>query len=130
MSQPVLYVDTSAFLKLLVREKESGPLREALTDASLWSSTLLDVEAHRSARRLGVAADDVATALDKVALLAPTASTFASARDIGPTTLRTLDALHLATALELGSELEAVVTYDDRLAAGCASVSLAVLSPN
>jgi predicted nucleic acid-binding protein len=130
MSRPILYVDTSAFLKLLVREKHSATLREALTGASLWSSTLLDVEAHRSARRLGVAADDVASALDKVALLAPTASTFASARDIGPTTLRTLDALHLATALELGDELEAVVTYDDRLADGCRTVDLAVLSPN
>jgi predicted nucleic acid-binding protein len=126
---PMLYLDTSAFLKLLVTEKGSKALRATVADADLWSSTLLDVEAHRAARMLGVAPEAVADALEAVALLAPSETTFASAREVGPDTVRTLDALHLAAAIELGEELDAVVTYDARLADGCEAVGLSVLAP-
>lgn len=52
-----------------------------------------------------------------------------AASTIGPRTLRTLDAIHLATALALGSELDAFVTYDDRLAAAASAVGLPVVRP-
>jgi predicted nucleic acid-binding protein len=129
VSGPVYYLDTSAFLKLVVVEKESKALRAALAGAGLWSSTLLDVESHRAARRLAVEPTAVVAALEAVALVSPSDTTFASARDLGPDSLRTLDALHLATAVELGRDLHAVVTYDARLALGCTAVGLAVLQP-
>jgi predicted nucleic acid-binding protein len=129
VSRPVYYLDTSAFLKLLVAEQHSAALRRELADAELWSSSLLDVEAHRAARRLGLPATAVAAALDVVSVFLPTETTYAAARSVGPDELRTLDALHLACALELGDDLGAVVTYDERLAAGCTGAGVAVLSP-
>lgn len=129
MTTPVLYVDTSAFLKLLVAEQHSTALRRALAGGELWSSILLDVESHRAARRLGVDRAMVASALDAVALVMPSETTYATARTVGTDALRTLDALHLATALELGDDLDAVVTYDTRLSAGCDAAGVAVLTP-
>lgn len=129
MSAPtLLYLDTPAFLKLLVAEEHSDALRSMLGSARRWSSTLLDVEAHRAALRLGVPRASVEAALETVALVMPSEATFASARDIGPKRLRTLDASHLATAAEMGDDLGAVVTYDNRLAA-CEDIGLAVRRP-
>ncbi len=95
----------------------------------MWSSGLLDVEAHRAARRLGVETETIVAFLDAVTLVAPAATTLAAARHVGPDTLRSLDAVHLAAALELGDDLDAVVTYDRRLAAGCETEGCAVLAP-
>lgn len=44
--------------------------------------------------------------------------------------LRTLDAIHLATALRLGSDLDAVVTYDNRLAEAARTLGLPVAAPS
>lgn len=125
----MLYLDTSAFLKLIVDEEHSPDLRRALSGLTPWSSLLLDVEAHRAGRRLGLDARDVAEALHAVSLIWPSESTFATARTIAPDTLRTLDALHLAAALELGADLEAVVAYDRRLAQGCDEAGIDVVAP-
>ena len=125
----MLYLDTSAFLKLFVLEEHSVPLRSALRGRAAWSSVLLDVETHRAAIRLGLAPEAVETALRTVSLVMPDAATFALARALPPPALRTLDALHLATALELGEDLDAVVTYDARVAAGSAEAGLPVDSP-
>lgn len=123
------YLDTSAFLKLIVAEEESEELRATVESAELWSSTLLDVEAHRAARRLGVDRDAVVQALEAVTLVMPAETTFATARRVGPDALRALDALHLAAALELGADLETVITYDRRLAAGCEVLDVPVQTP-
>ena len=125
----MLYLDTSAFLKLLVEEEHSTELRDALEGATLWSSSLLDVEAHRAAQRLGISANVVADHLDAVTLVELAPQTLVRARDVGLESLRTLDALHLAAALELVPDLEAVVTYDRRLAAGCEAEGCAVRAP-
>lgn len=123
------YLDTSAFLKLIVSEDHSVALRAALEGLDLWSSTLLDVEAHRAARRLGIEREAVVEALEAITLVIPGDTTFATARRVGPDTLRTLEALHLAAALELGADLEAVVTYDHRMAAGCEALEVPVHAP-
>lgn len=125
----MLYLDTSAFLKLIVREEFSRETRQRLQSATAWSSTLLDVEAHRAALRLGLAGDVVAEALRHVTLVTIEDSTIQSARTVGTDALRSLDAIHLATAVEMGDDLEAVVTFDRRLAAAAAEVGMSILSP-
>ena len=64
-----------------------------------------------------------------MALLTPSATTFTTARLIGSENLRSLDALHLATALELGGDLEGIVTYDRRVAADAAALGMDVEAP-
>jgi uncharacterized protein len=125
----VLYLDTSAFLKLLVSEEFSIDARQALGQFDLWSSTLLDVEGHRAARRLEVATDTVAQHLEAVTLITMADETIVLARTIGNDTLRTLDAIHLATATELGDDLEGIATYDRRLASAAADAAITVVAP-
>lgn len=125
----LFYLDTSAFLKLLVAEEHSAALASFAADVDLWSSTLLGVEAHRSALRAGIDPAAVDALLEVVSLVAPGGTTFLAARRVGPSTLRTLDALHLAAALELGYDLEGLVAYDKRLALGAETAGLTVVSP-
>jgi predicted nucleic acid-binding protein len=126
------YVDTSAFLKLVVEEEHSGALRKwsEADEERLFSSDLMRVEALRSARRHSPAA--VAAArdrLDSVALLPVTRAAYDMAAELDPAILRTLDALHLAIALGVGDELEGIVTYDDRLAAAATLHGVTVAKP-
>ena len=123
------YLDTSAFLKLVVEEEHSRALRRAIGARECWSSTLLAVEAHRAGIRLGLPHDAVESRLAAVTFIVPSETTFDTARTIGPDHLRTLDALHLATATELGSDLDAIVTYDRRLASGAETLGLSVVAP-
>lgn len=125
----VTYLDTSAFLKLLLDEAHSAALRADAETRDLWSSQLLGTEAHRAGRRLGVDPEAVAQALRSVTLITPAVATFAAAPRVGPDELRTVDALHLAAALELGADLDGVLTYDRRLAAGCAAHGVEVQAP-
>ena len=123
------YLDTSAFLKLIVDEGHSKSLRRAITKHELWSSTLLAVDAHRAGARLGLTPDAVDARLAVITLVVPSESTFEVARSIGPANLRTLDALHLAAAIELGNDLEGIITYDKRLAVACESLGINVIAP-
>ena len=125
----VTYLDTSAFLKLLVQEPSSDDVRAAVTNVELWSSTLLAVEAHRAALRLGIPPEEVDHALAAVTLVVPSETTFMTARSIGTADLRTLDAFHLASALELGDDLGSLLTFDRRLAAAGDLAHLAILAP-
>lgn len=126
----VWYLDTSAFLKLVVAEAESSALRAWLADhGPTWSSQLLRTESLRAAGRLGIDRQIVDDALDAVSLVLSAASTFLVAGTLEPPTLRSLDALHLATALELGDDLEGLVTYDERMALAAAEASITVVAP-
>lgn len=123
------YVDTSAVLKLLVREAESADLRAWWGTADPWSSELLVTEAHRAGRRLGVDESDVDAVLDEVTLIAPSSATFAIAGGLPPVSARSLDALHVAAALELEHDLAELVTYDTRQAIAADLAGIVVSSP-
>ena len=94
-----------------------------------WSSQLLRSEAMRAARRLGVDTAMVNQALDVVSLVTPAPATFLLAGNLEPPQLRTLDALHLAAALELGDDLDGLVTYDTRMIDGAQAAGIAVVTP-
>jgi predicted nucleic acid-binding protein len=126
------YIDTSALAKLLVAEPESGALRQwiAFADATLVSSDLTRTELLRAVRRRVpermVQAREV---LDSLVLLHVTADEFEAAALLDPAVLRTLDAIHIATALTLGDELESIVAYDERLMHAAESVGIRITSP-
>jgi predicted nucleic acid-binding protein len=129
----LVYLDSSALVKLVVREPESQALIEFLRDRpDRVSSALVLAEVPRALRRarLGTAVRRRAREiLARVALvdIDRRALTFAAAID--PPTVRTLDAIHLATALVLREDLRALVTYDRRLAASAERADLQVQRP-
>lgn len=124
------YLDTSAFLKLVVVEEESAAMRSWFeTGGPCWSSQLLATEALRAGARLGISPEVTQQALDTVSLVLPSATTFRTAGGLGPSRLRALDSLHLATALEIGDDLDGIVTYDTRIAQGARASSINVLTP-
>lgn len=126
------YWDTSAYLKLVVAENHSTALRAWLADvdSEAVACELLRVEAMRAARRhSSEAVRAVRSGLDGLVLLQLTTALCERAAELDPTVLCSLDALHLAAALSLGDDLEAVVTYDDRLAEAAAAYGLRVVSP-
>jgi predicted nucleic acid-binding protein len=126
----VWYLDTSAFLKLLVTEDESEAMRAwFLSHDSVWSCQLLHTEALRAGARLGIGATVIEDALETVSLVLPSVATFYVAGQLSPASLRSLDALHLATAMELGDDLEGIVSYDARLTDAARGASLKVLIP-
>jgi hypothetical protein len=71
----------------------------------------------------------VTQALDVVSLVTPAPSTFLLAASLEPPQMRTLDALHLAAALELGDDLDGLVTYDTTMIDAAQSTGIAVVTP-
>jgi predicted nucleic acid-binding protein len=129
----VAYIDASAFVKLFSMEPESDAIRAALHDEDgplLTASEILSVEAFRAALRLGGEAPaEVPGLLRRIALRPLSSEIRESAQRIGTKSLRALDAIHLATAIWLGDEVNAVFTYDKRLAEASADAGLRVLAP-
>lgn len=126
------YLDTSALVKLVVAEPETSALRAWLADSDrdLVSCDLARTELLRAVRR--AAPDRVTQArsvLDSITLIEVTAQTFEEAGRLDPTMLRTLDAIHLAAALDLGDDLDEIVTYDDRLAEAAKFNAIPVTAP-
>lgn len=126
------YLDTSAFVKLVISEPESHALRaEMATGDALVSSALLLVEGRRAAWRYGtVALVRARAALSTVTLLPVDDATLETAADLEPPELRSLDALHLAAALSLAGDLGRVYCYDTRLAAAATTLGLDVRQPS
>lgn len=132
MNGDVWYLDTSAFVKLIETEPESGALSVWLAEGRRRaSSDLLRTEALRAARRAGAAAVERCRALlGTLPLIRVDATVFDAAGSLGPSDLRSLDAIHLAAALSLGSDLAGVVTYDRQMAMGARVLGVAVASPS
>jgi predicted nucleic acid-binding protein len=118
-------------VKLPLRESELDALLHALAEWEGYiSSTLLGVEAIRACGRYGGRySADARSFLVDVALVPIDDLILAEAASIGPTLLRSLDALHLATALSVREEIGAFVTYDRSLAEAAEARGMAVLSP-
>jgi len=126
------YLDSSAYVKLPLREPELDALLAELVEWEGYvSSALLGAEAIRVCARYGepYAADAQAYLLD-MALLPLDDGVLAGAASVGPATLRSLDALHLATALSVHDDIGIFITYDDRLASAAAASGLRVSSPS
>jgi len=129
----LLYVDSSALLKLVIEERESAALQRFLRDRpGRVVSAIARVEASRALLRAGADREAHARLQDvfrTIAVLRIDDDVLSRAERIAPPTLRSLDAVHVATAMGLGSDLEAVVTYDKRFAAAVAAAALRVESP-
>ncbi len=126
------YLDTSAFVKLVRSEPESHALREELheVETELISSVLLSVEGRRAARRYGKLASVRANAaLTTITLLALDQPIIEIAAELEPSELRSLDALHLATILSLGEDIERVYCYDSRLTSAARTFGVEVAQP-
>jgi len=132
MASKVAYLDSSAFVKLIVAEPESPALVRAL---HRWperaSSAILSTETVRALRRSGNG-QHVAMArrlLKSVHLIRVDESLLDRAADLEPPDLRSLDAIHLAAALALGSEVGVMYVYDSRLREAAEAFGLDVEAP-
>lgn len=129
----VHYIDTSALAKLIVLESETPALLDWLKEnkTDLATSELTHTELMRTVRRF---APDRATAsrkiLGQVIALSATKSIFESAANIEPKSLKSLDAVHVTTALSLGDELEGVITYDQQMAGAVEGYGFPVIAPS
>jgi predicted nucleic acid-binding protein len=131
VSAETWYVDSSALVKTVVEEPESRLLLRWLKDKDqLVACELVSVEAVRAVRGSDPAAVPRARqAIATLALIRLDDSLFDAAADLEPPTLRSLDAVHLAAALSLGSTLAGVVTYDLRMMEAATTLGLHVEAP-
>jgi predicted nucleic acid-binding protein len=138
----VIYLDTTAVVKLLRREVETDALVEHLAahpEQDLFTSALTTVEAARALTALG--ASDIATRAvhrsDRVEIgestipaVSVTAAVLNLARTLPPAVLRSLDVVHLATAVLAGDSLDHVITYDKRMIVAAEAAGLRTSSPS
>ncbi len=127
----IRYFDASAIVKLVVDEPESHALRDYARAPEATSTSIVGViESRRAAvRRGGIDADELAFALRGFDSIDLDSSIAEDAARLGPATMRALDAIHLASARQLGSDLEALVTYDQRMIEAAGDLGLPVASP-
>ena len=126
----ITYVDSSALVKLVAEEPESDALRAALEPlANLASSVIARVEVGRAARAVGLDEGLAEEVLSTVALIPLDHAVIGAAVDVEPLSVRSLDAIHLATALSLADQLGVLVTYDERMRAAADQASLLTLAP-
>jgi uncharacterized protein len=130
MASDLAYLDASAFVKLVLDEPESRALDVALDDWRWTSSALLELEATLTVRRRDAGRLDALRALlGAVRMIEIDADVRGAAGDLTDPGLRSLDALHLATALSLGDRCGAFFAYDERLIAAARAHGLTVTVP-
>lgn len=133
----VFYADASALVKLVREEAESGSLRAYMAGADLVSSEMILTEIPRAVRRaaahdstlpLGLLLERAGEVIDALALLPLDRALLAAAGALAEPALRALDAIHVASAVDLGP-IEAFVTYDERQAAAARLAGLRTMAP-
>lgn len=129
--EAVVYLDSSAIVKLVVDEPESGALARYLRDRPTRTScALARVEVIRAVRPQGESAVRRARRLlDRISLLRLDELLLDAAAALDGATLRSHDAIHLAAAQALGGQLVEIITYDRRMAGAAAGIGLAVSAP-
>lgn len=133
MPASILYLDSSALVKLILPEAETVPLLRLLLS---WpyriASEVAFVEVHRAVRRSSeddavlLRAEEVLTTIHFMEIHR---GVLCEASLLQPWTLRSLDAIHLASALNLRPELGAMVTYDGGMTAAAKRLHIKVLAP-
>lgn len=133
----LVYADSSALVKLVWDEAESAALERYLGSAELASSELVLTEVQRGVRRVVAAhpnlpsqalLERVGIVLDSLALVPLDRPLLVGAGALAAPALRSLDAIHVASALSL-HPLEAFVTYDKRQAGAARLAGLKTMSP-
>jgi uncharacterized protein len=129
----MIYLDSAAVVKLVHAEAETAALRAWLygrADIGWTSSVLVEVESFRAlARHTPQTVTRLPAVLDQIELIDLTPRIRALAQAIEPMTIRSLDAIHLATALNQRSALTSFVTYDKRLLDAARVADLPVSAP-
>lgn len=134
----LFYADSSALVKLVREEPESAPLRAFLAEADIITCELVLTELPRAIRRaaahdpglpLDLLIERAGEMLDAVALLPLDRPLLLAAGALAEPALRTLDAIHVAAAVDV-SPLDAFVSYDERQAAAARLAGLRTVSPN
>ena len=124
------FVDASALVKLLRRETESERLAAELERwPALVSSALGETELWIVARRLGASLSRVREVADRLLLVPVSVAVLRRAREPFDEPLRTLDAVHLASALSVREGIGVFLAYDQRLLAAAAAEGLEVAAP-
>ncbi len=131
MSDRYLYLDTSAFMKLITPEPETPGLQRFLKTRSLRASSgLLRTEALRAAMRVSQQhVAKVRRQVHRVALIDVSRELLEDTGTLAPPDLRSVDAIHVAAALSLGDDLGELVTYDARMPAAAEAHGLHVVIP-
>ena len=127
------YVDASAAVKLVIEEDESAALGLWLAQSTprLVTSDLTRTELTRAVRRIDTAALPlVAGVLERIDIVRVTSNDFEKAAEQSPPELRSLDALHLASALDLADDVDSMLTYDPRLGDAAEALGLTVIAPS
>jgi uncharacterized protein len=129
----MIYLDSAAVVKLVHTEPESAALRGWLDEQAEtgWiSSVLTEIESFRAlARYAPEAASRLPAVLDQIDLIDLDQRIRMLARTVTPATVRSLDAIHLGTALHVRSALTSFVTYDKRLLDAAQAAGLPIDSP-
>jgi len=124
------YVDASALTKLVLDEADSPAMERWYVESEqVVCSRVGIVETRRAAQRRKHDGARLAQVLQTVDVIELDADLAGQAGSIGPPMLRTLDAIHLASAVRLTPALDAFVTYDDRLAEAARAAGLPVVRP-
>ena len=127
----ILYLDTSAAVRLLIEHPETGTLQFYLDEmsqhATIVSSVVMETELRRLAAEKGAPQILATSILGGINLIDPLRSYFAMAGLLPVHGLRSLEALHLITAMR--AEADVMVAYDRPLIEAASSVGLSSISP-
>ena len=129
----MIYLDSAAVVKLVHAEPESPALRTWLYERAEtgWiSSVLVEIESFRAlARYAPEAVIRLPPVLDQIDLIDISPRVRILAQTVRPVTVRSLDAIHLGTALSIRRQLTSFVTYDKRLLDAAIAAGLPADSP-
>jgi uncharacterized protein len=133
VTQEALYLDSSAIVKLVLPEPETPALVSRLRhDPEVISSAFARVEVLRTLKRIKAtpaARRQAERVLARIALVRIDNAVLDLASEIDPAELRSLDAVHLATAVGMGVRLDGLVTYDSRLQEAAERAGVPAFSP-